>query len=210
MKKSLTYREQETLDYIKKIKKEKGYIPSIREIGDEMNLKSTSSAFSRLQSLEKKGYIKRDPTKPRALSIVLDKDENETLTEFTKIPIIGTVAAGTPILAQENIEDYFSMPSEFLHGKESVYMLKVKGDSMINANILNGDYIIVEQKDTAENNEIVVALVEDSATVKRFFKENGHYRLQPENDLMDPIIVDNVKILGHVIGCFRMMGGSRR
>lgn len=194
----LTKRQQETLDYINKIQREKGYIPTVREICEALNLKSSSSGFSHLQSLEEKGYIKRDPTKPRAVEIF-----SQTENKIKQIPIIGTVAAGLPILAQQNIEDYFPIPSDMIHGNKEVFMLRVKGDSMINVGIYNNDYIIVEQKDTAENNEIVVALVDDSATVKRFFKEAGYYRLQPENNDMPPIIVDDVKILGKVIGCMR-------
>lgn len=198
MDKKLTKRQQETLDYIYKIQREKGYIPTVREICEALNLKSSSSGFYHLQSLEEKGYIKRDPTKPRALEM-FSQAENK----IKQIPVVGTVAAGLPILAQQNIEDYFPVPANMIHGENEVFMLRVKGDSMINAGIYNNDYIIVEQKDTAENNEIVVALVEEEATVKRFFKENGHYRLQPENDALEPIIVDHVRILGKVIGCIR-------
>lgn len=198
----LTTRQQETLEYINKVKHEKGYMPTIREICTALNLKSTSSAFTHLQALETKGYVKRDPTKPRALEI-LNQQDNLAEFNFIQIPVIGTVAAGLPILAQENIEEYIPIPASMLHGKSGVFMLRVKGDSMINVGINNNDYIMVEQKDTAENNEIVVALVDESATVKRFFKEDGFYRLQPENNNMQPIIVDNVRILGKVIGCYR-------
>ena len=203
MRKQLTKRQQEALDYINKVQKEKGYIPTVREICEALNLKSSSSGFSHLLALEEKGYIKRDPSKPRALSILDEKERRETVVY--QVPIIGTVAAGTPILAQQNIEDYFPIPAHMLHGKDEVFMLRVKGDSMIKANICNGDCIIVEQTEVAENNQIVVALVDESATVKRFFKEDGYYRLQPENDEMQPIIVNDVKILGKVIGCLRMM-----
>lgn len=194
----LTKRQQETLDYVNKIQREKGYIPTVREICDALNLKSSSSGFTHLKALEEKGYIKRDPTKPRALEVF-----SHTENKVKQIPIIGTVAAGLPILAQQNIEDYFPVPADMIHGGKDVFMLRVKGDSMINVGIYNNDYIMVEQKDTAENNEIVVALVDDSATVKRFFREDGHYRLQPENNDMPPIVVDDVRILGKVIGCIR-------
>lgn len=196
--KKLTKRQQEALDHVNKIQREKGYIPTVRELCEALNLKSPSSGFSLLQALEEKGYIKRDPTKPRALEVF-----SQTRNKVKQIPVVGTVAAGLPILAQQHIEDYFPVPADMIHGEKEVFMLKVKGDSMINVGIYDNDYIMVEQKDTAENNEIVVALVEDSATVKRFFKENGHYRLQPENNDMSPIIVDNVRILGKVIGCIR-------
>lgn len=200
MDKKLTKRQQETLDYINKIQREKGYIPTVREICEALNLKSSSSGFSHLQSLEEKGYIKRDPTKPRALEVF-----SQTENKIKQVPVVGTVAAGLPILAQQHIEDYFPVPADMIHGDKEVFMLRVKGDSMINVGIYNNDYIMVEQKDTAENNEIVVALVDESATVKRFYKEDGHYRLQPENDSMDPIIVPEVEILGKVIGLFRLM-----
>lgn len=198
----LTVRQQETLNYINEIKREKGYMPTIREICIALNLKSSSSAFAHLQALESKGYVKRDPTKPRALEILKNKEGIPEI-KFAQIPIIGTVAAGSPILAQENIEDYFSIPEKLVHGRNDIFMLRVKGDSMINANICNGDYLMVEQRETAENGEIIVALVEDSATVKRFYKEDGYYRLQPENDTMEPIIVKEVRVLGKVIGIMR-------
>lgn len=196
--KNLTKRQQETLSYVTRVKSEKGYMPTIREISEALNLKSTSSAFAHLQALEKKGYVKRDPTKPRALEII-----PQIRRELIEIPVIGTVAAGTPILAHQNIEEYFPVPYDMLHGRTEVFMLHVKGDSMINANICNGDYLMVEQKDTAENGEIIVALIDDSATVKRFFREDGYCRLQPENDFMEPIIVKDVKILGKAIGVMR-------
>ena len=169
--------------------------------------KSTSSVHSHLESLEANGYIRRDPTKPRAIEI-LDDEFAMNRREMVQVPMIGTVAAGEPILAQEHIEDYFPIPAEILPNADT-FMLKVKGESMINAGIFDGDQVIVEQTNTAENGEIVVALVDDSATVKRFYKENGHYRLQPENDSMNPIIVDHVEILGRVIGLFRMMAWSQ-
>lgn len=166
-----------------------------------MNLKSTSSVHSHLETLEKNGYIRRDPTKPRAIEIV-DDNFNLTRREFANVPLIGQVAAGQPLLAVENIESYFPIPTEFMPNAES-FMLKVKGESMINAGIFDGDNILVEKCDNVHNGDIVVALIDDSATVKTFYKEDGHIRLQPENDTMDPIIVPDCKIVGKVFGVFR-------
>lgn len=199
----ITAKQQEILEYIKDTLLKKGYPPAVREICEAVRLKSTSSVHAHLEQLEKNGYIRRDPTKPRTIEIV-DDIFNLTRREVVNVPLIGTIAAGTPLLAQENIENYFPIPVEMLPNKE-IFMLKVKGDSMIDAGILNDDQIIVEQADTARNGDMVVALVDDSATVKTFYKENGHIRLQPQNSLMDPIIVDDVKILGKVIGLFRLM-----
>ena len=164
-------------------------------------LKSTSSVHAHLESLEKNGYIRRDPTKPRTIEII-DDNFNLTRREMVNVPVLGQVAAGEPILAVDNITGYFPIPSEFMPNEET-FMLTVKGDSMINIGIYNGDQIVVEKCNTAENGEIIVALIDDSATVKRFYKENGHIRLQPENDFMDPIIVDDCMILGKVIGLMR-------
>lgn len=199
----ITAKQQEILEYIKETILKRGYPPAVREICEAVRLKSTSSVHSHLESLEKNGYIRRDPTKPRAIEI-LDDVFGLTRREMVQVPIIGTVAAGQPILAEENIEDYFPIPANILPNAE-IFMLHVKGESMINAGIYDGDSVIVEQTPSARNGEIVVALVDDSATVKRFYKENGHYRLQPENDSMDPIIVPEVQILGKVIGLFRFM-----
>ncbi|MQN01507.1 MAG: transcriptional repressor LexA [bacterium LCO1.1] len=198
----ITEKQKQILEFIKNEILTKGYPPSVREICEAVNLRSTSSVFSHLNSLEKNGYIRRDPTKPRAIEI-LDDNFNMTRREMTSIPVIGTVAAGQPLLAVSNIESYFPIPSEFVPNKES-FMLRVKGESMINAGILNGDIIMVERCSTAENGEMVVALVDDSATVKTFYKEDGHIRLQPENDTMDPIIVPDCKILGKVFGVLRL------
>ncbi|MEG2986641.1 MAG: transcriptional repressor LexA, partial [Lachnospiraceae bacterium] len=173
----------------------------VREICEAVHLKSTSSVHSHLETLEKNGYIRRDPTKPRAIEII-DDTFNLTRRETVNVPILGRVAAGEPILAEENIENYFPIPMEFMPNNE-VFMLSVHGESMINAGILDGDYVLVEKVPTASNGEMVVALIEDSATVKTFYKEEGVYRLQPENDTMDPIIVSEVDILGKVIGVFR-------
>ena len=181
----------------------KGYPPAVREICEAVHLKSTSSVHSHLETLEKNGYIRRDPTKPRAIEIIDDSfNYLRTEAEIASIPVIGTVAAGQPLLAVENVTDYFPFPANLLPNKET-FILRVKGESMINAGILDGDYLIVEQDNTAKNGEIVVALVDDSATVKRFYAEDGHFRLQPENDFMDPIIVDHVEILGKVIRLIR-------
>ena len=199
----ITEKQTEILEYIKQSILTRGYPPAVREICEAVHLKSTSSVHSHLETLEKNGYIRRDPTKPRTIEI-LDDDFALTRREVINVPVIGTVAAGVPILAQENIEDYLPIPTEMLPNKE-VFMLKVKGTSMIEAGIYNNDKVIVSRQSTADNGDKVVALIDDSATVKTFYKENGHYRLQPENSAMDPIIVDEVQILGKVIGLFRLM-----
>lgn len=200
----ITPKQQEILDFLKKEILSKGYPPAVREICDAVNLKSTSSVHSHLETLEKNGYIRRDPTKPRAIEIMDDSfNYLRTETEITSIPIVGTVAAGQPLLAVENVSDYFPFPADLLPNEET-FILKVKGESMINMGIYDGDYLVVEKKKTAKNGDVVVALVDDSATVKRFYKENGHYRLQPENDYMDPIIVDHCEILGKAIRLIRM------
>lgn len=198
----ITPKQQEILDFIKSEILNKGYPPAVRDICEAVHLKSTSSVHSHLETLEKNGYIRRDPTKPRAIEII-DEQFNLTRREMVNVPMVGTVAAGQPILAQEHIEGYFPIPAEYMPNADC-FMLKVKGDSMVNAGIFSGDYIMVRQQSNAENGEMVVALVEDSATVKTFYKEEGHIRLQPENDSMDPIIVDDVQILGKVFGVFRM------
>ena len=198
----ITSKQQEILEYIKATILRNGYPPSVRELCEAVHLKSTSSVHSHLDALEKKGFIKRDPSKPRAIEII-DDCFKLTRRKVVNVPVLGTVAAGQPLFAEENIENYYPIPVDLLPNAET-FMLKVRGNSMINAGILEGDQIIVEHCPTAHNGEIVVALVEDSATVKRFFKEKGHYRLQPENDSMEPIIVDNVEILGKVIGLFRL------
>lgn len=198
----ITTKQQEILDYIKSQILTKGYPPAVREICEAVNLKSTSSVHSHLETLEKNGYIRRDPTKPRAIEI-MDDEFNITRREMVSVPILGNVAAGQPLLAVENIQEYFPIPAEYMPNSE-VFMLNVKGESMVNVGIFDGDRILVEQTPTAQNGEIVVALIDDSVTVKTYYKENGHYRLQPENDFMDPIIVDELSILGRVIGLFRM------
>ncbi len=198
----ITAKQREILEYIKNEIVNKGYPPAVREICDAVRLKSTSSVHAHLESLEKNGYIRRDPTKPRAIEII---DENFSLTkrEVVNVPIIGSVAAGQPILAVENIEAYFPIPAEMMPN-QTTFMLKVKGESMINAGIFDGDRILVQQQQTADNGDIVVALVDDSATVKTIYKEAGHIRQQPENDALDPIILPDCTILGKVFGVFRL------
>lgn len=197
----ISSKQSEILEYIKSQILNKGYPPSVRDICEAVDLKSTSSVHAHLESLEKNGYIRRDPTKPRAIEII-DDNFNLVRREVVNVPLVGQVAAGEPILAVENITSYFPIPAEFMPNEET-FMLIIKGDSMINMGIYNGDQIIVKKQNTAKNNDVVVALVDDSATVKRFFKENGHYRLQPENDAMEPIIADHVEVLGKVIGLIR-------
>ena len=197
----ISKKQQEILEYIKSQILERGFPPAVREICEAVGLKSTSSVHSHLETLEKNGYIRRDPTKPRAIEI-LDDDFNLVRREMVNVPIIGSVAAGQPILAQENIEDYFPFPVERMPNKQT-FLLKVKGESMINAGILDGDYVLVQEEKTASNGDMVVALIDDGATVKTFYKEEGVFRLQPENDFMDPIIVKEVTILGKVIGVMR-------
>lgn len=198
----ISAKQRDILEFIKSEILKKGYPPAVREICEAVNLKSTSSVHSHLETLEKNGYIRRDPTKPRAIEI-MDDSFQMVRHEMTSLPIVGTVAAGLPILAEQNIEGYFPIPTEMVPKGES-FVLNVKGDSMVNAGIFNGDSIFVNVCNTASNGDTVVALVDDSATVKTYYKENGHYRLQPENDTMDPIILDNVEILGKVYGVFRL------
>ena len=197
----LTDKQQQILEFIKHRILEKGYPPAVREICQAVQLRSTSSVHSHLETLERKGYIRRDPTKPRAIEII-DDDFNLARKEIVHIPIVGTITAGEPILAVENIEDYFPMQPDFISSKNT-FMLHVRGESMINAGILDGDMVIVQQQPTAENGDIVVAMIEDSATVKRFYKEDGYCRLQPENDSKVPIIVPEGSIIGKVIGLYR-------
>lgn len=199
----ITAKQQEILEYIKSQILERGFPPAVRDICEAVHLKSTSSVHSHLETLEKNGYIRRDPTKPRAIEI-LDDSFNFTRREMVNVPIVGRVAAGEPLLAEQNIEEYFPIPMDFMPNKQT-FMLKIKGESMINAGILDGDYVLVEERKTAHNGEMIVALVDDGATVKRFYKEEGIIRLQPENNTMEPIIVPDCTILGKVIGVFRFM-----
>lgn len=201
-KDTISAKQTEILEYIKKVTLSRGYPPSVREICDAVNLRSTASVHSHLETLEKKGYIRRDPSKPRAIEIV-DDEFAISRREFAQIPIVGSIAAGEPLLAEQNITDYFPIPADMLKNGE-YFMLTVKGDSMINAGIFDGDKVIVIQKNTASNGDIVAALLEDGATVKTFYNEGDHIRLQPENDEYDPIIVKDAAILGEVVGVFRL------
>ena len=194
-------KQKEILEYIKSEILNRGYPPAVRDICEAVHLKSTSSVHSHLETLEKNGYIRRDPTKPRAIEII-DDTFNLSRREVVNVPLLGRVAAGEPLLAVENVESYFPIPAEYMPNEES-FMLKIKGESMINAGIFDGDNILVQRQSTASNGDMVVALVEDSETVKTFYKEDGHYRLQPENDTMEPIIIEECTILGKVFGVFR-------
>lgn len=202
MKKQLTKKQEEILEFIKKRIKEKGYPPAVREICEATGLKSTSTVHGHLTRLEKKGYIRRDPSKPRAIEIV--DDEFYVHRNVVQLPLVGKVTAGEPILAVENIEETMTLPYDLV-GTEDAFLLRVRGDSMFEAGIFDNDIIIVRRQNVAENGDIVVALIDDEATVKRFYKEHDHIRLQPENKAMEPIIVKDVKILGKVIGLIRRM-----
>ena len=215
MKKSseeLNKREKAILKFIEKQVKEKGYPPSVREIGKAVGLSSTATVHGYIEKLTQKGYIKKEDQKGRTLKLLkggLTESEPEQKSfysgrEMVDVPVIGKISAGAPILAVENVVDTFPIPIDFVGNSES-FMLTVKGESMIEAGILNGDYILIKRQETARNGEIVVALIEDEATVKTFYKENGHIRLQPENSTMDPIIVPNCEILGKVAGVFRKL-----
>ena len=197
----ISEKQKEILAYIKSEILNKGYPPAVRDICEAVHLKSTSSVHSHLETLEKNGYIRKDPTKPRAIEII-DDAFNLTRRETVHVPILGRVAAGEPLLAVENIENYFPIPLEFMPNADT-FILQVQGESMVNAGIFDGDYVLIQQQAHAANGEMVVALVDDSATVKTFYKEDGHYRLQPENDHMEPIIVEQVEILGKIIGTMR-------
>lgn len=197
----LSAKQKQILDYIKSEVREKGYPPSVREICDGVGLKSTSTVHGHLARLEKKGLIRRDPSKPRAIEI-LDGECGVAPREMIQVPIVGNITAGTPILAVENIEDTFPIPIDYIHN-DNVFMLRVKGESMIGAGIFDKDLILVRQQNTAVNGDIVVALIEDYATVKTYYREKDFIRLQPENPAMTPILVQNVTILGKVIGLFR-------
>ncbi len=197
----ISNKQREILEYIKSEILAKGYPPSVREICEAVHLKSTSSVHAHLETLEKNGYIRRDPTKPRAIEIV-DDTFNLTRRELVNVPVVGQVAAGEPILASQNISSYFPIPAEYMPN-EQTFMLRIKGDSMIGVGIFDGDLVLVEQQNTAKNGDIVVALLDDSATVKTFYKEKDRIRLQPENDAMDPIYATDIAILGKVIGVFR-------
>lgn len=201
MYEDLTRRQKQILDYIHNYFRNKGYPPSVREICAATNLKSTATVHGYLVQLEKKGYLKRDPQKPRAIEIMNMGTNNRNMVD---VPLVGKVTAGQPILAQENIESIFPIPKEMLPDAD-VFILSVKGDSMINAGILSGDYVLIQATNTAENGDIVVALLGEEATIKRFYKESDYFRLQPENPLMEPIIVKDLKILGKVVGLYRKL-----
>ncbi len=203
-KDKLTAKQEQVLDFIKQHLMAKSYPPTVREICEAVGLKSTSSVHAHLETLEKKGYIRRDQEKTRAIEIIDDDfGFNPFSREMVNIPMVGTVAAGVPLLAEQNITEYFPVPADMLPNAET-FMLRVKGDSMVNMGIYEGDQLIIKRQNTASNGDVVVALVDDSATVKRFYKENGHYRLQPENDFMEPIIVNECSVLGKVIGLIRL------
>ncbi|MGB3346793.1 MAG: transcriptional repressor LexA [Candidatus Humimicrobiia bacterium] len=200
----LTKRQKQILDFIEEFIIKKAYPPSVREICKAVGLSSPATVQSHLDKLKTKGYIKRDPLKPRAIEIMSPSIKYEGILgkKFVSVPIVGKIAAGIPLLAEQNIDEYFPLPTSFISSKDN-FMLRVKGESMINAAIKPGDLLVTKRQNTAENGDIVIALVEDEATVKRFFKEDGKIRLQPENDLMEPIILSNVKILGKVIALIR-------
>ncbi|MDR2889146.1 MAG: transcriptional repressor LexA [Lachnospiraceae bacterium] len=198
----ISSKQQEILEYIKEQILHRGFPPSVRDICEAVNLKSTSSVHSHLETLEKNGYIRRDPTKPRAIEIC-DDNFQMIRTDMVSIPVLGYVAAGQPIFAEEHIESYFPIPAEVVPSGES-FILKVRGDSMINAGIFNGDRVFVNACNSVNNGDMAVALIDDSAKVKTFYRENGHIRLQPENDEMEPIIVPDCQVLGKVFGVLRL------
>ncbi len=199
----ISTKQQQILEYIKEEILKRGYPPAVREICTAVGLSSTSSVHAHLETLEKNGYIRRDPTKPRAIEIC-DDNFQMVRTDMVSLPVIGQVAAGAPILAEQNIDSYFPVPADMVPSGAPSFVLKVKGDSMINVGIYSGDQIFVQSCNSAKNGDTVVALIDDSATVKTFYKEKDHIRLQPENDTMDPIIVDDCQILGKVFGVFRL------
>ncbi|MBD7983614.1 transcriptional repressor LexA [Sporosarcina sp. Sa2YVA2] len=204
--KKISKRQQDILTFIKEEVKLKGYPPSVREIGEAVGLASSSTVHGHLARLESKGYIRRDPTKPRAIEVLDPEGLDSLKAGVLHVPLVGKVTAGLPITAIENIEEYFPLPDTYGTSDDNLFMLEIVGDSMIEAGILNGDYVIVKQQHSANNGEIVVAMTEeDEATVKRFFKEKDYFRLQPENDSMEPIIVNNVSILGKVVGVYRQI-----
>ncbi len=205
MDENLSPRQKDILEFINKKIKESGYPPSVREIAKAVNLSSSATVHSHLKKLEEKGYLKRNQSKPRAISILTDYDKasDSGHGNMVYVPVVGRIAAGRPILAEENIEDYFPLTDDFVRGKKEVFILRVRGDSMVNAGILDRDYIVVRKQESAINGEIIVALIDNEATVKRFFKTDKKIKLMPENDYMDPIILDDVKIIGKVIGVIR-------
>ncbi|WP_075617615.1 transcriptional repressor LexA [Paenisporosarcina indica] len=202
--KKVSKRQEDILAFIKDEVRKKGYPPSVREIGEAVGLASSSTVHGHLARLESKGLIRRDPTKPRAIEILEYDNLTEIRPNVVNVPLIGKVTAGLPITAIENIEEFFPLPETFGTSEDNLFMLEIMGESMIEAGILNGDYVVVKQQQTANNGDIVVAMTEeDEATVKRFFKEQSYFRLQPENSSMEPIIVENITILGKVVGVYR-------
>lgn len=206
-KDKLSAKQEQILNFLKEEILTRGYPPTVREIGEAVGLRSTSSVYSQLENLERLGCIRRDPSKPRAIEIV-DDEFNLSRRDMVSLPLVGQVAAGLPILAQQNIEDYFPVPAEYVP-KNECFMLKVKGESMINAGIMNGDTIMVERCDEARDGQIIVALIDDSATVKTFYREKDMIRLQPENDTMSPIYVKDCQIIGRVFGVMRFLPDNR-
>lgn len=201
---NLSKRQQAIIDFIRNEVRTKGYPPSVREIGEAVGLASSSTVHGHLSRLEKKGLIRRDPTKPRAIELLEDSPIPEFNFETVRVPVLGKVTAGEPITAVENVEDYYPLPKQMVGDEENSFLLRIQGDSMVKVGIHDGDYVIVKQQQTANNGEIVVAMTEEEeATVKRFFKEKNHIRLQPENDALEPIILPNVSILGKVTGLLR-------
>lgn len=198
----LSARQQEILEFILKEVQSKGYPPSVREIGEAVGLSSSSSVHAQLEKLEQLGYLRRDPTKPRAIEVLSSNDLIVNFKNLISVPVVGTVTAGEPILAEQNVQDYFPLPRDFARTEE-VFMLRVKGDSMINAGIFDGDLVVVARDSSVINGDIVVALLSDEATVKRFFREQSYIRLQPENESYEPIISTDVQILGKVVGLVR-------
>ena len=206
--KKLGSRQEKILEFINKKIKEEGYPPSVREIAKAVKLSSSATVHSHLKKLEELGYLKRDASKPRALSVITSPGEDpgdvsRSVNNLVFVPVLGNIAAGKPILAEENIEDYFPLTPDFVKGQNEVFMLNVRGDSMVNAGILDRDLVVVRKQETAINGEIIVALIEEEATVKRFFRGESEVKLMPENDYMEPMIVKDVKILGKVIGIIR-------
>ncbi|MBS4023485.1 MAG: transcriptional repressor LexA [Dethiobacter sp.] len=198
----LTPRQIQILEFIRREVREKNYPPSVREIGEAVGLSSSSTVHAHLSKLESKGYIRRDPSKPRALELLDDNLSLAFINDIVSVPVVGHVTAGEPILAEQNIEDYFPLPKQIVH-QDTVFMLRVRGDSMVNAGIIDGDYVIVRQQSSANNGEIVVAMLDGEATVKRIFRESDHIRLQPENDFYEPLRSPDVSVIGKVIGVFR-------
>ncbi|MFD1928619.1 transcriptional repressor LexA [Sporosarcina siberiensis] len=202
--KKISKRQEDIMSFIKSEVLQKGYPPSVREIGEAVGLASSSTVHGHLARLESKGFIRRDPTKPRAIEVLDPEGLNAYKPGVINVPLVGKVTAGLPITAIENIEEYFPLPESFGTSEDNLFMLEIVGNSMIEAGILNGDHVVVKQQQTAQNGEIVVAMTDDDeATVKRFFKEKNYFRLQPENSSMEPIILDNVSILGKVVGVYR-------